>query len=263
MNYNSSESPKAMDKKCILLIGPPGGCKTTLAMQFPNVCFFDCDQNLDGPRQALKRIMGKEPTFAFERVWMNDSNTQLAMHECFDNLIQQLDNLKAEIQAGKSQFKFACIDGLRVIGEMIKQKLFKKNARDMMETRDWDPYKTSFIKLLVVKARDLGIHTIFTCHERAVYQQSGNPKEMMKEHLVGYEPLLQGGIQDGFAGFFTDVWRITRECGGGMTTEMKITTVKGPLTPDLKSSIGLPNEITIKENELAWPKLAPYFEGCL
>ena len=104
---------------------------------------------------------------------------------------------------------------------------------------------------------------LFTCHEQEIWKPSPNPKEMMKDILVGYEPMVQGGIQNAFSGFFTDVWRITSELAGGGQVVTRITSAKSTYSPDLKSSIGMPPEITINSNETAWSKLSPYFEGKL
>ena len=48
MQLSTPEKNKPREPKSILLIGPPGSGKTTLALQFPKVCVMDCDRNLDG-----------------------------------------------------------------------------------------------------------------------------------------------------------------------------------------------------------------------
>lgn len=260
MNISSPSSPKKIDPKVFLFIGPPGGRKTTLAMQFPNICFFDCDGNLDGPRLALTKLMGHEPTFGYYSAFLNSAGEKVESSDMFDNLIDQMDDLKPKVQ--EYGIKFICVDGLRIVGELIKQKVMKKKNKDMMETRDWDPYKSAFIKLVVVKAKDMGVHAIFTCHERELWEKSASG-DMMKQVLVGYEPLLNGGIQDAFAGFFTDVWRITTTAAPGGASEQTITTMPDGFSKYLKSSVGLPGTLTIPDTDLAWPILEPYMKACL
>jgi hypothetical protein len=260
MKIATPESPKPVDHRTILLLGPPGSRKTTLCLQIPQIAIFDVDGNMDGPLLALKKL-GCIPSYGYEQINRNGSGGILPVHQQFDNLIKQMKDLRDSVDHG---FKFACIDGLRNIGELIKAKIFEKQRKDSMDTRDWDPYKTDMAKLVFHEARNLGMHVLFTCHERAVYKQSGNSKEMMKEVLEKYEPLLQGGIQDAFGGFFTDVWRITTEAGGAGTVNTRISVLKDTYSPDLKSSVGIPDEgITIKSTELAWPKLEPYFKDLL
>lgn len=261
MNLSSPSTPKPDSKRRILILGPPGGRKTTTIMSFPNIAFFDIDGNLDGPKQALKKLTGTEPSFGYESVSYNKAGQLLEISEWFDNLVRQMTEFRDEVKKGTSPFQFACVDGLRNLGEMIKANVMKSQRRESMETRDWDPYKTKMLKIVFLLAQEIGVHMLFTCHEQEIWKPSPNPKEMMKDILVGYEPMVQGGIQNAFSGFFTDVWRITSELAGGGQVETKITSVKSTYSPDLKSSIGLPPELIIKSNETAWSKLQPYFQG--
>ncbi len=264
MQLSSPTAPKPSSHKRILILGPPGSRKTTSIMSFPGICFFDIDGNLDGARSALLKITKQEPTFGYENVQQNAQGKQLESHEMFSNLVDQMKAFRDEVKKGNSPFKFSCVDGLRNLGEMIKADVMKSQNRQAMETRDWDPYKTKMMKVVFHLASEIGTHIIFTCHEQEVWKPSSNPKDMMKEVLEKYEPIVQGGIQNAFGGFFTDVWRITTQLGGGQQIETKISATKTTYSQELKSSIGLPQEgLIIRENETAWSKLEPYFKGIL
>jgi len=265
MHLSSPEKSKTPDKKRILLLGPPGGRKTSFAMSFPNVCFFDIDGNLDGPKLALSKLLKTEPTFGYESIFLDERGKRLDDYECFDNLLLQIKALKSEVKAGKSPFKFACFDGLRALGDLIKAHiLHKQSNKTAMDTRDWDPYKQAMLKVVFFEAQNLAMHTIFTCHERELWEKDPTGKgDMMKERLVGYEPLLQGGIQQAFGGYFSDVYRVTTELAPGDQIETKIQCIKDGKSPDLKSSVGMPPVITLKQGETAWSKLEPYFKDCL
>jgi len=259
MNISSPETPKKQGKRRILAIGPPGGRKTTSIMSFPKVAFFDVDGNLDGPRFAIKKITGKEPTFGHVTIGVKADGSPLLIHQRYEHLVDEMTAFRNEQAQGKSDFQFACVDGLRNVGEDIKAFLMHAQKREAMETRDWDPYKTKMLKVVFHLAMEINAHVVFTCHEREVWETTGDKKEMMKLFLKGYEPMLQGGIQGGFSGFFTDVWRFSTELAPGNVSETQICSVKTAKSPDLKSSIGMPPIITIKQNELAWSKLEPFF----
>ena len=265
MKLSSPDSPKPVDRKRILILGPPGGRKTTLCMSFPDVAFFDIDGNLDGPKLALSKVLKKEPTFGYVSVFRDKQGKHLEDYDCFDNLLEQIRDLKDDIKTGKCPFKFACFDGLRALGDLVKAQVLKKQTKDTMDTRDWDPYKQKMLKVVFYEAQNINLHTIFTCHEKEVWEavmgRDGKPVQMQQK-LAGYEPLLQGGIQQAFGGYFSDCWRVTSTLVGG-SVMTKIQSIKDGYSPDLKSSIGMPPYIEYGEGETGWSKLESYFKNCL
>jgi hypothetical protein len=236
-----------------LLIGPPGGGKTTLAMQFPNVCFMDCDRNLDGPERFI-RSKRKDLLYGYVQITYKDG-VAVPVWDCFDRLCDSLTDIK-----GEKDIETVVIDGLTMVNEFVIQKILKQQGKNEMEARFWQPFKSFFIKLLVAKLRDLGKTTICTCHELILEKPNADPKRIMDPILIGYRPAIQGGITDYFGGFFTDMWRCTAIAAPGGQSEFEILTVRDSKS-DLKNSLGLPPKITIKEGELSWPKLEPYFKS--
>lgn len=266
MNFSTPSSPKPTEPKSILLIGPGGGGKTTLIMQFPKVAFFDVDRNLDGPRAYITKHSKSEPTFGYDEAWIDEDGKSLAMNECFDNLLRKMKSFKDQQEKLPlaERVKFIAVDGITIAGEAVKQKLFKKLSRDAMETRDWDPYKTDLIKLIIVRLREfnhIGINTIATCHEDPVTK--ADKANIMVPTLVSIDPKIQGGLQNGLSGLFTDVWRVIRQPDIGDATEQVITTHPTTLQNYLKNSMNMPAKITIADGELAWKKLEPYLKGCV
>jgi len=252
MQLSTPTAPKQTEPKSILLIGPPGGGKTTLAMQFPGVCFMDCDRNLDGPERFI-RLKNKDLSYGYTQITYKD-NVAVPAHECFERLCDSVSDLKTE-----TSIKTVVVDGLTMVNEFIIQKILKAQSKSEMEARHWQPFKSYMINLLVAKLRGTGKTVICTCHETILEKPNPDPKKVMDPVLVGYRPAIQGGITDYFGGFFTDMWRCTALVAPG-GSEYKIQTVRDTKS-DLKNSLGLPAEIIVKEEELVWTKLEPYLKG--
>lgn len=241
MKLSTPQEP-TKDFLSLLLIGPPGGGKTTLALQFPDLLVIDCDSNLKGPETFLRKGVGKQPpllpnlTFAKETVNYTDEGKEVEPAERFDRLLKVLR------AARDSQFKTVVVDGLTMVGEFVKFRIYKEQHRDMsMEARDWDKYKAYMWTMVVRLLKNLGRDTILTCHETILTKV--NPKDFMIEEVIGFRPTVQGGIADYFSGFFTDAWRLTSGVGPLQRLEITMETCKTIKSPHLKNSVGLPPEL--------------------
>lgn len=242
MNFSTPTTLKPKDPMSILLLGPPGSFKTTLALQFPKVGVMDCDSNLDGPERWVRKT---NPTLSYGFVNINrdDKGNELNPWDKFDNLQMQLKLAKAN-----PEIQTIVIDTMTMVNEFIVQKVLKEQGQSMMRPMDYQPMKSHYWRLLVGGIRGAGKTTIVTCHE-VILTQPG--KTVMTEEIVGYKPSVSGGIADYFGGFFTDIWRCEARPLPGDKQQAIIRTNKSPKCPDLKSSIGLPPEMEAKYELIA------------
>lgn len=256
MKQSTPTTPKPRQPKSILLIGPPGGGKTTLALQFPGLVVFDCDLNLDGPEQFIRKEMKLPLAYSYETITLDvETGKPRPIETCFDYILDQLKVLAANPPV---DFQTFVLDGLTFINEFDIQKVLSSQRKTLMEPHFWAPFKSNLMSLLVGRLRSLGVTTIVTCHEFIITRPSTDPKKIMQAEIVGYQPAVQGGIADFFGGFFTDVLRCTSTPGVAGKVDFKLETVKTTLS-ELKNSMGLPG---VMENP-TYAKLESYLKGTI
>lgn len=248
------------EPKLILLIGSGGSGKSTLLMQLPKLALINCDRNLAGPIDYLSH-MKFNPDVTVYNVWQSKEGTPNEIHACYDRLVEILTEIRDLLKKEPGKYSCVAVDGLSMVGDFIKQKIFFKQKREAMESRDWDTYKSGIVTVVVVRFREiqaLGANCFLTCHEKFVTKK--DPKDMMAEILIGILPNVQGESERQLAGMFTDAWAMESRPAGAGKVEFLIKTVKDGLRDLKKSSYKMPSEIIIKDGELVWPKIKEYIQ---
>ena len=249
MQTSNSTKPKPVEAKSLLLMGPAGGGKTTLAMQFPSPCFLDCDRNLDGAERFLRSKL-PDLSYSYEQITYKNGKP-LEPYECFDRLLAVFDEANQ-----LPEIKTIVIDSLTLINYFILTKVQKTTGREQLQIPDWGKVQQHYIDLLIGRMRRTSKTVIVICHEEPV--ERPNASNPLLREVIRLDPLVTGGIRYQLCGLFTDVWRCYSKPEPGGKVCFVIETMKTPLSGDLKNSFGLPAVINIPQDKLA-EQLKPVF----
>lgn len=256
MKQVNAQNPKPPSPISILLIGPPGGGKTTLAMQFPDVLFEMCDDGLDGP-DKFNRSLKPDLSYSYETIRYDDTGKAIDIESCFDYLLGRLD-----AACNYPQIRTVAVDNLTHVNEFIIRKVLKQQGnKTVMEPHFWNPFKSFAYNLLVVKLGSLKKSVICLCHEENISE--GDDKKIGQRTIVGYKPAFQSKIQDMMGGFFTDIWRCTTVGAPGGRQDFVLTTSRTQKSDYLKNSVGLPSEIICPQGQRMYDKISKYLVGRL
>ena len=253
MKTSSPEQPKPPDPLSILLIGPPGGGKTTLALQFPSVCVIDIDSFLDGPSRFI-RTKDAKLAFSYDPVLKDDEGNVLGLEKGYDRLIEKTDLLIKD-----KTFKTIIFDSLTMLDEIIAAKIMHDQKRNTLEFRDYDTLRSCLLRVLVSKTRHLNRTVIYIVHEKD--KEETDPRNVMNKIVTAHEPTVRGSVGKALGGFFSDVWRCSSSSLGN-TVEYRVDVNKTSKDTDLKNSVGFPVEgFKTKHGELMFDKIKPYLNG--
>lgn len=212
----------------LLLQGPPGSGKTTLACHFPRPWIFDLDRNLAGPLRWLRQHNGPMPV-GYDHVDITDSGTPIPEADRFD----VLDRKMIEVQK-RTDVDTLVIDGGTRLSSIL-MAYTKKMQPSIKDGRQlfgfFYQYGAAFLDVLTRMRK----HIIFVVHEKPIVNEGGA--------LLGYEVHWPGQLKDVMGGFFTDHWRAeTKEIPQGLSPskyEFNLRTMPNSMFK-LKNGLDLP-----------------------
>jgi hypothetical protein len=219
MKLSTAKAPEA---KSILLIGPPGGGKTSFALQFPSPVINDCDRNLDGPMSYLnKRI--KDHSFFYETISFDDNLVPVPIATIWDRL-----RSKVREQLKNPDIKTIIVDSLTHVDEYLVQWVLARQRKTEMDQRDWMPFRSELASF-IMEIRSQHKTAIITCHETYTKNREG--------FVIKTQPAMRSHVKDFFGSFFTDIYRPTIEVVGGKPVA-KLQVLSDALN-DLKNTFGI------------------------
>lgn len=242
MITSTPESPGPKGPPSILLRGSPGCGKTTLAMQFPNVCILDCDENLSGPETYIRTKIDPKFTYSYFRCRFDDSGKPLEKEALWKRYIEGFNQAVAD-----PNIKTIVTDSLTGLDQMLLRYIMKQqNIEDAnkLERQHWIPFRMQ-MQELTLRMRNTGKINIVNAHETEKTNSRGIPER--------YDVAITSRLRDHFGWIFTEVWYMESlpPLAGKKRDPMLYLTSPGGLRPDLKSS----NPNTPATLEGNWPNV--------
>jgi DNA polymerase III delta prime subunit len=188
MKTSTSYNPNA--HLALLLAGPPGSGKTTLAMQFPGVYIADCDNNMSGPARRMP-----DAKFLYDTINLDDNGKEVPPNLRWKRLADCLlaANQHPDVQTIVVDSLTAVVD--YAIDDIKRQQNIK--STDPLRRQDWGVFM-HYIKTLMTSLRSTGKHVIVTAHN---LMEQDDADQTFKLFLN-----VPGKTKDNIAGFFSDVW---------------------------------------------------------
>jgi AAA domain len=209
----------------LLLQGPPGVGKTTLACHFPGAYIADCDINLAGPLRWLRENNGVLP-IGYDLIDRDENGTEVNPALRYDRLGRCLNTALKD-----PSVQTIVIDSATKLSDYIIAEVLRQQGKKEMTIQMWGFYLAlwkHFLGLLTAQRK----HFVLICHERV-------EKDEIDQSLK-YFVLVPGQMGHIIGSLFTDVWRCEVSVAGVPAKySWNIRTM-----PDhkfaLKNSLGLP-----------------------
>jgi AAA domain len=210
----------------VLLQGPPGAGKTTLACHFPAPYIADLDINLGGPLRWLRENRGPLPV-GYDIIGRSDDGKEVPARDCFRRLITCLG---AAVEHPKVET--IVIDSATRLGDYIQAEVLRTQGKSEMTLHLWGFYLAQW-KQLISQLTAQRKHLVLTCHETV-------EKDEIDQSLR-YFVQVAGQMKFIIGSMFTDVWRCEVAATAGPSPKH---TFQVRTMPDyryaLKNSLSLP-----------------------
>lgn len=214
--YNLNESIS------LLLQGPWGSGKTSLALQFPSPYIADCDNNLTGPLR-YHRSNNLAPAFKWDTIDVDDEGKEVPEVQRYPRLMKCLNSALAD-----PEIKTIIIDSAFKVQGYIKAELERQGKTGYPL---WAGLVVGW-QQLVSRLKTSGKIFVLIAHEK--------PEKDEVEGIIKYFIDLQGAFQNEIGRHFSDVWRCENDADPATNkTKYYVRTVPTARL-QLKTSLALP-----------------------
>lgn len=196
-------------KSAILLIGPPGVGKTVLTTQLPKPYILQCDNNLKGPADFLKRN-GLNSDVQFDIPHVKD-----------DKLVARKDRYKRFAELGNAalanpDIETIVVDSLTTLVDYVIDEVRVQQQRkiadgvvvfkdDPMQIQDWGAF-AYLLKQLIIAFKSSGKRIVFTAHVDTREDEQTEGSKTLYKYIA-----VPGQLRETIAGYFDEVWFLTQE----------------------------------------------------
>jgi len=217
----------------VLIQGPPGSGKTTLACQFPRPYVLDCDLNMSGMIRYCKANNLQLPV-GYDTVDIDEEGKPVGIivaGQCEDKG-QRYARLAAKLSAAAADpnIDTLIIDSVTKVSDYIIAEVMRQGQVSEMRIQDWGKYLYVW-KTLITRVRQTRKISVWIGHER--------PDKDELDGIMRYFLNLPGQIASIFGGMVSDVWHTEVEEKLGKHSWL-VRTLPNTRHSGLKHSIDLP-----------------------